>query len=382
MQRVQQNHNLKPILKESATDSLYQSTFLPIFQDAETKIKLLILGAFLILSSKRMLLAAIAGVIASVDKKIPEGLRDRKAYMDGLRRRSAFYVNQYYSLPKLKFEKVKSRLEATAPKGVTLPKIENPQQLMDFTKDKKNLWAEAKASPYVRNYPTEVQRKMDEFASIPMTTYEDGKKPISLWQKAELDVRYNKQMENLEELKNEGVQYAYLSSHPDCSKRCQAWQGSLVALNKRAESPQKTVDKKFNYRKLSFLIGKIDGKNVYSLPDIMDVVGPYGYNNNIYCGFNCRHRLIPYEPGKAAPNKYEEKDIKKQRAIEENIRRMEREIRYQKTRLAFYEKMKDEKIVQKLKKEIRIMVERYKAYCERNGYAWYEYRINIKEGSN
>lgn len=375
-----QNNN--PNLKESVTDAKYQSTFLPIFQDAETRIKTLVLLAFLYLKSPLILRMTIAAIINDVATKIPDSLHDKKAYIEGMQKRSELYIRNYYNQPKQKFEMTRSRIINTAPKDVNLPKLDTPKALIDFTKDKNNLWAEAKGTPYIANYSKEVYSKMDEFASTPMTTYEPGKKPISLWQKAELDVRYNKQMENLEKLKNEGVEFAYLSSHPDCSKRCECWQGSLVALNLHATAPQTTVDKKFHYKKSSFIVMKMDGKNVYSLPDIMNVTGPYGYKNNIYCGFNCRHRLIPYVPGRSEPTKYDEKDVAKQRAIEENIRKMERDIRLQRTRLLFYEKIGEEKIVKSLKKNIKMMIERYKAYCERNGYAWNEYRIKVREGSN
>lgn len=369
--------------KESVTDAKYQSTFLPIFQDAETKIKTLILMAFLTLTSTLILRMSIVKIIEDVKKKIPDTLHDKKAYIDGMTNRSELLIRQYYNQPKAMFERARNRLINTASSGTTLPKINNPKEMMDFvTQHKKDLWADAKASPYIENYQKQVFRKMDELAQTPMTTYEPGKKPISLWQKAELDVRYNKQIENLEELKSKGVQFAYLSSHPDCSKRCECWQGSLVALNLHAESPQTTVDKNFHYKKSTFIVGKVEGKNVYSLPDIMDVVGPYGYKNNIYSGFNCRHRLIPYEPGKEPPKKYDEKDVAKERAIEENIRKMERNIRNQRTRLLFYEKIGEQKIVQSLKKQIKMMIDYYKAYCERNGYAWNEYRIKIREGSN
>lgn len=381
MAKALQNHiSLKPILKESSTDNFYQSTFLPIFQDAETKIKMLILSSFLSLGSKKTLILAIMSVIAEVDKKVPQDLKDRQVYIDGLKKRSNYYIARYYNAPKMEFERVKNRLTKYAPSGVDVSAIKTPQDLIQATRGK--MWSEAKGTPYVQDYAKQVYKRMDEFAATPLTTAEPGKKPISLWQKAELDVRYNKQMENLEELKTKGVKYAYLSSHPDCSKRCEAWQGALVSLTEHAENPQKTVDKGFHYKKLSYLVRKVDGKNVYSLPDIMATVGPYGYCNNIYCGFNCRHTLTPYEPGKSAPTKYSKEDIAKQRAIEQNIREMEREIRLQETRLLFYKKIGEKKIVQSLEKQIKMMIERYKAYCERNGYAWYQYRINIREGSN
>lgn len=381
MQKALQNHvNLKPILKESSTDNFYQSTFLPIFQDAETRIKMLIFSAFLNMSSKRALILAIMTVISDVDKKIPKDLKDRKAYMEGLKKRSNYYLSRYFNLQKVEFEIVKNKVFRYAPKDVDLANIKTPMDMKALINKKE--WADAKAVPYIKDYFKEIEKKMDEFAATPLTTFEEGKKPISLWQKAELDVRYNKQMENLDDLKKDGIKYAYLSSHPNCSKRCEVWQGALVSLTEHAESPQKTVDKGFHYKKSSFLVKRMDGKNVYSLPDIMAVVGPYGYNNNIYCGFNCRHRLIPYDPEKSKPTSFDKEEVTRQREIEQRIREMERQIRLQETRLLLYRKLGEKNIVQSLEKQIKIMIEKYKAYCEKNGYAWYQYRINIREGSN
>lgn len=357
-------------LKEGVTDAKYQSTFLPIFQDAETRIKTLILLAFLDMKSPLLLRMAIAAIINDVAAKIPDSLHDKQAYIEGMRKRSELYIRNYYNQPKRTFEMARSRLVNTKPADVELPKIVTPRELMNYTKqNKRSMWPEAKATPYISNYSEEVFKKMDEFAATPMTTFEPGKKPISLWQKAELDVRYNKQMKMLQDLKDSGVEYAWTSSHADASKRCEPWQGKLMDLNRNATMT-------------GFRVGKIDGHWVYSLTDIMAQTDKYGYHNNIICGFNCRHRLIAYQPDKAPPKKYTKEEVAEQRKIEERIRRMEREIRLQKTRLLFYERIGEKKIVQNLRQHIKILIERYKNYCERNGYAWYEYRIKIREGSN
>lgn len=361
--------NKKP-LKEGATDAKYQSTFLPVFQDAETRIKVLILASFLELKSPLILRMAIAAIINDVAKKIPDTLYDKQAYIEGMRKRSEIYIRQFYQQPKLMFEKAQSRLYATLPAGFEIPKVNTPKDLMKFvTSQKDKLWAEAKAIPYIRDYEQQVFRRMDQFAQMPMTTYEPGKKPISLWQKAELDVRYNKQMDMLSQMLDTGVELAYTSSHPDASKRCAKWQGKLMSLTEHATMS-------------NFRVKKVDGKWVYSLMDIMAQTDKYGYHNNIICGFNCRHRLIAYDPKKEPPKEYTKEEVAKQRQIEENIRKMEREIRLQKTRLLFYEQVGDKKIVQSLKKQIKMLIEQYKHYCERNGYAWFQYRINIREGSN
>lgn len=368
----------KPILKDVYTNSLYQSTFLPIFEKAETKIKDLVLVAFLFNRNKYFLRLAIADVIASISKKIPQDLYDKDVYLSSLVKKSEYYISQYYDKQLIRYNETRKITLSTLKPGAKIPKIENPKQLYDLVQSK-SLWAEAKGNPNVVNYAKEVKKYVNDFGGDPFTIVEkDGKRPISLWQKAELDVRYENQMQNLQSMRAEGIKYAWLSSHPNASKRCSAWQGELVAIEGHALAPQKVVNHKtFKYNKNSFLIGTVDKHKVYSLTDIMDVIDDrYGYHNNIICGFNCRHRLIPYT-GQLPPKEYTKEDIEKQRAIESRIRELERKIRTLKKKLSLFERLGDKDAIRSLKAQIRDLTAYYKSYCERNGYAWYEYRINI-----
>lgn len=355
-------------LKEGVTDAKYQSTFLPIFQDAETRIKLLVVTAFMSLKSPLILRMAIAAIINDVASKIPLTVINREAYIEGMKARSETYIRQFYMYPKMMFDRTITRIQAIKPEDVELPLIKTPADLLKTTKRDK-MWAEAKGIPYIKDYQKEVFRRMDELAAMPMTTAEPGKKPISLWQKAELDVRYNKQMEMLQNLIDTGTELAWTSSHVDASKRCAKWQGKLMSLTQHATMS-------------GFRVGKVDGHWVYSLPDIMAQTDKYGYHNNIICGFNCRHRLIAYDPQKNPPKEYSAEQVAKQRAIETHIREMEREIRHQKTRMLIFEQMGEKKMAKSIENRVKIMVEQYKRYCERNGYAWFQYRINVREGSN
>lgn len=347
-----------------ATNDLYQSTFMPIFQKAETKIKLLILAAFLYSESLLVLRPKIAGVIAWVNKQIPLDLKDRTGYINGLKATSERFIVQFYKKPQRAFKATKQAFVDSAPKDKKLPNIQTPKQLMDFTSNPKNLWAEAKAVPNVVDYSKQVVEKVRELAQSPATTYEPGKKPISLWQKAELEVRYDGQMKMLDDLRNQGVKYAWTSSHPDCSKRCAPWQGKLMDLTNHAKGANHQVT-------------TLDGNPVYSLVDIMAKTDKYGYHNNIICGFNCRHKLIPYKEGVYGPKQYTEKDVAKQRAIEERIRFMEREIRNLKMQIVLNEEAGQIKVANVLKNRVKILVSKYKAFCEQHGYAWNEYRIKV-----
>ncbi len=353
-----------PVLKEVYTDNLYQSTFMPIFQKAETKIKSLILAAFFIGNPKYILRLSIAKIIADVGAKIPSDLHDRDVYIEGLLKKSESWIRLYYDQPQTTFQIAKESLLSTVPVGVKAPIINTPKDLVKFVQSDK-MWAEAKGSPNVVNYEKEVRMKLNQLAADPCTTQEPGKKPISLWQKAELDVRYEHQMQDLQNKRLMGVDLAWTSSHPNASKRCAPWQGKLMALEGHATMS-------------GFRIGKVDGHWVYSLVDIMAQTDKYGYHNNIICGFNCRHRLIPYQKGTVAPKEYTAKEMDEQRKIEAHIRDMERNIRLQKTRVEMYNKIGEHKITSVLAKRVDGMVAQYKKFCEKNGYAWHKYRIEVK----
>ena len=125
------------------------------------------------------------------------------------------------------------------------------------------------------------------------------------------------------------------------------------------------------------IVTYLDGHPVYSLIDIMDKVDKYGYKNNIICGFNCRHKLIPYKKGVYGPKEYSEEDVAKEREIDQKMRAMEREIRKLKEQIILLEKTGLKKDATTLKKRVNILIDNYKKFCESNGYPWYEYRINV-----
>ena len=359
-------------MKSVSTNNLYQSTFMPIFQEAETEIKAAIMLAFLLSTKIGVLLVIIGNIIKKTEKKIPKDLKDRESYINGMYRKSQILINKYYQKPRLQFEIVKNNLQE-----LTDVEIKTPKDLISYINENQtqiNMWAEQKGVPYIENYPKKVAERINQLSTEVLTTSEPNKKPISLWQKAELDVRHDNQMSMLNDLVNSGVEYAWISSHPNCSKRCQKWQGKLVSLTEHGDS--------------SFYVKMLDGNRVYSLPDIMAQTDKYGYQNNIINGFNCRHKLYPYKKGETPPADYSAKDIAKQREIEGKIRELERQIRGKKSKLSLLEKeyqlynKSNKKLASEIKKrivalkdEIKRLIAYYKQFCEINGYAWYEYRI-------
>ena len=336
-------------MRTASVNPKYQSTFMPIIQNAETQIKLAILTAFLFMRAEMALRAQIVLIIDQVASKIT--IPDKEQYLKGLRASANKLIMVYYRKPLREFGKAK--LDLAMPKDA-------------FMK------SQAKGSVVVQDYAKKLKLKMQELASTPITTAEKGKKQISLWQKAELDVRYEHNMKMVDDLIQSGEDLCWLSSHPDCSKRCERWQGCLVSLTKRAKSPQ------YHYKgaKSSFIVGYLDGTPIYALQDIMKCKDKYNHENSIISGYNCRHRLIPYR-GQKPPVDYSAREVKKQREIETNIRSMEREIRKQKQYAVSLDKAGDSKGAKVANNRARNMVEHYKSYCDRNGYAWEQYRITI-----
>lgn len=361
-------------MKTAETNRVFQSQVLPIIQKAETEIKTLILFAFLYAQPRMMLYGSILSIIARVKKQLPTEFGDLSGYVKGLTASADRMVMECYNKPQVAYNVARNELLRTAPYPVN---ITTPKQLNDLIKSK-DLWAEAKGSPNVMDYPKQLKQTINRLSDLPVVTAEEGKKPISLWQKAELDTRYQGQLEMLVDLANDGVELAYISTHPNCSKRCQCWQGSLVALNKRATAPSYSADKKgIHYKKSTFIVDKVEGKNVYSLPDIMDCVDAWGYTNNIIIGFNCRHKLIPFKAGHVPPTKYDDEDVAKERNIEIHIREMERKIRALKTKELMYNKSGDKVTAASYRKSWKALEKFYKSFCEKNGYSWNAYRIDI-----
>ena len=335
-------------MKSISVNPKYQSQFMPIVQRAETEIKLAVLTAFLYAHSEFLLRSTITAILAEVASKLL--IPDKQEYLNGLQASANKLIVQFYRKPLRAFKADKL--------GINMPHEA-------FIK------SQAKGSVVIQDYAKKLKLKMKELAEAPITTAEKGKHSISLWQKAEIDIRQEHNKEMIRGLKEKGNDICYISSHPNCSKRCERWQGQLVSLTKKTGKPQTSTHSPM----FRFKVGYIDGRPLYSLPDIMEAVDEYGYKNSVISGFNCRHRLIPYH-GQQPPTRYYEDEVADQRKIETKIRAMEREIR---TRKQYAEMLRREKPeeAKKVDNAIKRMVANYKSYCDKNGYAWEDYRIKI-----
>ena len=150
-------------LKSVSANSLYQSKILPIFEEAETRIKLLVLTAFLTMQPKYLLIYSIMAIIKNVEKKLPDDMQNKQAFINGLYKSSQKWIKLQYDKPKIKFIETKQQVEAILPSDVKMPKIDTPARLDEYinlNRTKLNIWAEAKGTPYIPNYDKEIEKRI------------------------------------------------------------------------------------------------------------------------------------------------------------------------------------------------------------------------------
>lgn len=378
-------------MKTNLSNPEYQNSFLALIQVATTEIKKLIVYYALHLKSKTELRDKINGIIKALDEKLPKNIFEREKYVEGLRQTSDRMIREFYEpvierylllaliiatltkkrpetpLELIKTIKAKPTTLSVVMSGDTLDKSKINSWVKNAPKQVREMWSKAKGYPNVTNYYQELGKRLKNLSQTQPISSESGKKPITLWQKAELDIRHEGQLRMIDDLKKQGVRYAWTSSHPDASKRCEHWQGKLFDLDSEHSELSGHRMKR-----------KIDGKTAYCFKEVVNKVDKYGYKNNIIVGFNCRHKLVPYTPNSLPPEHYTEEEIKKEREINAKLREMEREIRYLKEK-AILHRVDNVELSKRYEFMAKKLTEKYKVFANENGYAWYPKRIVVSK---
>lgn len=212
--------------------------------------------------------------------------------------------------------------------------------------------------------PTDIRLPIDKYRTKVKSEYaklinemsEDEAKSTahgSLRNRAEVHIRWQEQQNSLEDLRDKGQNLVWSSSHADASVRCTPWQGRLYSLDGTS--------------------GKIDGISYIPLTTAMRGTKADG---NGLLGYNCRHRLIPYTAKSTAPSDYTSETLRRERAIDQEQRKMERSIRKAKEKgfllqgvdgersRAYFDKAKEK-------------TDAYKKYSAGNNREYYIYRTQI-----
>lgn len=220
-------------------------------------------------------------------------------------------------------------------------------------------------TPVIEEYRKKYQNVLRAMAAEPpkVVSYTTAKgKPVaydmSLRNRAEMTVRYEANMNDLAKLRDSEVKLVWISTHPNCSPRCQHYQGKLYSLDGTS--------------------GVKDG-NRYQ-PIEIALRGPNGDGNGCIDGYNCRHRTVPYQKGSKPPSDYTKAEIKKAYAIDANQRRYENNIRCMKTQEKLLRASGDSTGAQVMKRKWRRATKNYEIYSIQQGRAFYRWRCAIEEG--
>jgi len=218
-----------------------------------------------------------------------------------------------------------------------------------------------KGLPIINDYDRLVKGQVKVLASNPPISNrvdKDGKPyKVNLRNRAEMFVRYQANLEDLQRLVNEGVEYAWISTHADASPRCSKYQGKLYSLNNES--------------------GVVDGNRYSPIEEALK--GQKGDGNGCISGYNCRHRLIAYTSKSKPPNDFSKAEMQKAYEVDQKQRNYENRIRQLKTEERLMRAGGDTETAKKLRLQWRRLSKDYEIYSLDNGRAYYNWRTIIRD---
>lgn len=183
----------------------------------------------------------------------------------------------------------------------------------------------------------------------------------SLRNRAEMEVRYERHLEEIGNLRAAGVKLVVSSVHADCSDRCYKWQGHVYSLDGTSGTTE-------------------DGKHYVPLEKATDVYyttkAGKTYKNGLL-GFNCRHYLMPYKANMVIPF-VDKATQQKERAINTRQRKLEREVRHWRVQALMHKGVQGERqeYLTARRKAIEANCE-YIRFSKDNGRAYYPSRVKL-----
>lgn len=223
--------------------------------------------------------------------------------------------------------------------------------------------------PVIRDYQKGLKLAVRAISAEPpkIITPKNGKAYVmSARLRAEMAVRYSAAVDSLQRLIDDGVNWCWISSHPNCSERCKDFQGKLYSL---FDKPKEIDGKTYNPS------GTVDGIPYEYIGKAL--AGPKNDGNGCISGYNCRHRAIAYEKGSRAPADYTDAEIKKAYAIDKQQRSYENRIRHLKQEEAQLRACGMTEEAKALRKKWRVLTRDYQIYSIQNNRAYYPYRYIV-----
>jgi hypothetical protein len=234
--------------------------------------------------------------------------------------------------------------------------------------------------PIIKDYRKIYQSVLKGISAEPSKvinyTTASGKKisyTMSLRNRAEIEARFQACINDLQQwvdidkdkagkydlkslkLKPGAPKLVWTSSHPNCSPRCEPYQGKLWSLD-----GTKGVKNGIPYR-----------------PITEALLGPKNDGNGIISGYNCRHRLVPYEDNSHPPDDYSDGEIKKAYTIDKRQREYENNIRQMKVQEKILRANGNIEEAQAMRKKWRKATKDYEIYSLNNDRAYYRWRTVV-----
>lgn len=245
-------------------------------------------------------------------------INNKELYESAIKALFNFYDSQYTEIRKITPLKMASYVSLMCLQGKQIKGVRTAFLPPKPTKQAARLFLEERGIDLVNLYGVPLQKYSKNYfekdikpvfdrliKQYPVAPYEH----LSLRNKAELEVRYQHNIDMVQGLKDEGYKLVICSTHADASERCAPWQGRVYSL----DGTSGTTD---------------DGRKFVPLEVATDIYyttkAGKTYKNGLL-GFNCRHFLIPYKKGFSfpKPNVQEERKqyeiTKKQRQLERNV---------------------------------------------------------------
>lgn len=209
---------------------------------------------------------------------------------------------------------------------------------------------------FTKTYIEKVDKALNNLAKEKALDPNDITGRNTLRNLAEMQVRYERHQSDIQDFRERGIKLVVCSVHADCSDRCRDWQGLVYSL-----------DGSTGYTE--------DGKRFQPLENATDRNFTKRGVPNGLLGFNCRHKLYEYKPHMVIPS-VSASVQRREYAITKTQRELEREVINAREQ-ALGNKGVNGELYKKWAKIAKERYAYYKAYCQKNGRAYYPDRVKI-----
>lgn len=341
-------------------------------QDAQTRIKQVIVTSYRLNTSKQQMTAEIRSIINQTLLDIQPTEREKIRYSLA---QSAQKWEYFY-------RRSMQVVNTTALKAIELaakynPEVRNIQQSYNIDlntmvglhpketnqiiqKFRNELVTNATGQPIIKYYDKIVKKEIQKLSlnQAELNRIDKNGKPyrVNMRNFAEMRTRHEANLQDIAKYaEDEKVDLVWTSSHADASARCQPYQGKLYSISGKS--------------------GMIDGIKYTPLDKALK--GPRGDGNGIINGYNCRHTLIPYTRNSRAPQQYSEAQVKRENQVNNKQRLYERNIRNLKIQEKALRANGSTKVASQFRKRWQKQTQEYRQYSLVNKRPFYDWRTRV-----